>query len=211
MIDARIEIHGPPPTELQQQRDWYQDALRDALKVAAKTRLVIQKGSEASPEQQGISNSSATSPYSQGPSASGGQGAGYNLPLMAAPQDMASGFQMTATHEPQVSSMNSHHPELALASSNFLSNNQQQSGLMATFSRNLAGETSAPSGMITGEMTDLETWDFHQNMADETGQLFDPQDNFGFPDYEVPFEASGSDMLEQTQDQSYWPRQQGKR
>ena len=85
MINARIEIHGPPPSELQLQCGWYQDALREFLKVATKTRLVLQKKSEAPSEQYDISSSSITSPYSQGPSASGVQGARYNLPHMATP------------------------------------------------------------------------------------------------------------------------------
>lgn len=212
MIDARIEIHGPPPTELQPQRDWYQDVLRESLKVAAKTRLVLTKKSETSSEQQDISNSSITSPYSQGSSASGVQGTGYNLPLIAAPHDMTPGFQMTATHGSQVSSMSSHFSGLALPPSNFLRNDQQRTSLMTALSSDLAGETSAPSGMMTGGMTDLDTWDFQQNMTDATGQPFGPQGNFGFTeDYDVPFEASGSDMLGQTQYPSYWPRQQGKR
>lgn len=204
MIDARIEIHGPPPTELQPQRDWYQDVLRESLKVAAKTRLVLQKKSGTSPEQKDTSNSSITTPYSQGPIASGVQGTGYNLPHMAAPHDMTQGFQMSATHESQVSNMSSHLPGLVLQPSNFLRNDQQQTSIMTTLSCSLAGGTSAPSDMMTGEMTDLDTWDFQPDMTDTTGQPFGPQGNFGFQeDYDVPFETSGSEMLGHTQYQSY--------
>jgi hypothetical protein len=203
MIDAKIEAHGPPPTELRPQRDWYQDVLRDSLKVAAKTRLVLPMKSEKPSEQQGISNSSIASRYSQWSSASGVQGPGYNPLLMAAPHDMTPGFQMTATHESQVSSMSINHPGLSLAPSNFLSNDQQQTNLMRTLSSSLAGETSAPSGMITGELTDIG-WNYQQEMPDGTGQLYVPQDNFEFPeDYVDQFQASGSDMLGHTQDQSY--------
>jgi len=210
MINSRIQVHGPPPTELQLQRDWYQDVLRESLKVAAKTKLVLPKKSENTSEQRDISNSSITSPYPQGPSASPVQGTGYNLPLIAAPHGMTPGFQMTAAHESQVSSMSSHHPGLTISPSNFLRNNQQQTSLITALSSNLANEASAPSGMMTGE--DLNTWDFEQNMTDATDQLFDPQGNFGFTeDYNVPFGASGPDMLGHTHNQSYWARQQEKR
>jgi hypothetical protein len=40
LVDATIRAHGPPPSEVQQQKDWYQAILRDALKVAARTTLV---------------------------------------------------------------------------------------------------------------------------------------------------------------------------
>jgi hypothetical protein len=212
LIDVRIKVHGPPPTDLQTQRDWYQDVLRDSLKVAAKTRLVLPKKSEKSSEQQDISNSSIISHYSQRPSASGAQGPGYNPAHMAEPHDMTPGFQMTATQESQVSSMSSHHPGLTLPASNFLRNDQQHTSLMTALPGDLVVEASAPSDMMAGEITDLDQWDFQQDMTDATGQLFDPQGNFGFTeDYDVPFEASGPDMLGHTQDQSYWLRQQGKR
>lgn len=37
VIDARIVKHGPPPTDTQAQRGWYQDGLRHRLDLAAKT------------------------------------------------------------------------------------------------------------------------------------------------------------------------------
>ncbi len=211
MIDARIEIHGPPPTELQPQRDWYQDVLRESLKVAAKTRLVPQAKMEESSEQQDISNSSIESSYPQEPSASGVEGTGYNLPLITGTHDMTPGFQMIAPHGSQVASMSSHVPGLALPPSNFLRNDQQQTSLMTGISSELAGETSVASGMMTEQMPDLDTWDFPPNMTDARGQPFSPQGNFEFPeDYDVPFETSGSDLLGHSQFQ-FWPRQQGKR
>jgi hypothetical protein len=213
MIDARIKVHGPPPTELQTQRDWYQDVLRESLKVAAKTVLVLQK--ETSPSQQDINNSSIASSYARGPNATDFQGTGYDLPLMATSDEITPGFQMTATHESQVSSISSHHTGLALSTSSFLRNDQEQNNLMTALSRNLAGEASAPSSMMSGEMTDLDAWqiNFQQDMAeDATGQLFGPQGSFGFTeDYDVAFQPPGPAMLGNSQDQSFWPRQQGKR
>lgn len=113
--------------------------------------------------------------------------------------------------------MSGHHLGLALAPSNYLQDDQQQTNLMTAPSSNLAGEASPPSNMMTGEMTDLDQWqiNFQQHMTmpeDATGQLFNAQDNFTFTEeYDVPFEGSGSVMLGNTQDQSFWPRQQGKR
>jgi hypothetical protein len=48
LIDARIQTHGPPPAEGQEQRKWYQDVLRESLKVAAKTRLIVPANTEKS-------------------------------------------------------------------------------------------------------------------------------------------------------------------
>ena len=37
MMDTVIKVHGPPPVDIQLQRHWYRDALRESHKVAAQT------------------------------------------------------------------------------------------------------------------------------------------------------------------------------
>jgi len=37
IVESRIEAHGPPPSDQDLQREWYRDALRDALRISAKT------------------------------------------------------------------------------------------------------------------------------------------------------------------------------
>lgn len=71
VVESRIKVHGLPPSDTQEQRAWYRDALRDTLKLAAKTKLV-----------PGI-----VSLASHGPSTSSIQGTGENLPITAAPQE----------------------------------------------------------------------------------------------------------------------------
>jgi hypothetical protein len=61
VIDARIQAHGEPPSGGQQQRDWYQDALRDSLKLAAKTRL----GSNRADQSSSQNATPMSSTYSQ--------------------------------------------------------------------------------------------------------------------------------------------------
>ena len=61
MVDARMDVHGPPPQDIQAQRDWYQDALRETLKLAAKTRLVMPTKSE---QQRHTETSDTISPAS---------------------------------------------------------------------------------------------------------------------------------------------------
>lgn len=70
MIDARIQIHGEPPSDLPEQRAWYQDTLRESLKLAAKTKLVLQKNGGPSSEQQ---QTPSNTPYLQQPTNNGGQ------------------------------------------------------------------------------------------------------------------------------------------
>jgi len=216
LIDARIRVHGPPPAELQTQRDWYRDVLRESLQVATKTRLAPQKKPEPSSEQQNPTQSSKTSYYPQGPSTSRVQGSGYNTEIIEVPYSMNAGFQMTANHEPQVSRMNNHHLALALEPSNFLQNVPQQSNQMTAPSSNLVGEASPPSNMMPGEMADIDNWQisFEQDMTmseDATGELFNEQHNFTFTeDYNVQFQGSGSEMLANTQGPSFWHKQQGK-
>jgi hypothetical protein len=37
LIEAKINVHGPPPPQLEPQRAWYQETLRDSLRVASRT------------------------------------------------------------------------------------------------------------------------------------------------------------------------------
>ena len=192
MIDARIKIHGPPPRDLQLQRNWYQDVLRESLKVAAKTRLVLHKKSET-PDQQDTSNASLMPSYSHESCASGVQGMGYNLPVTTAPHDMTPGYHMTASHESQLPNMSSL-SRLVFSPSTFLPNDQQQA--IATLSNGLSDGTSGPSSMMTGEVADLDSWIFQQIMSDGNHQTFDLQRNVEFTSANnVEFEPSGSDML----------------
>lgn len=207
MIDARIEIHGLPPTDIQAQRDWYQDALRESLKLAAKTRLVLPKKAEPSSEQRDTGNPTQL----HGTSASRVQGTGYSMPIMTAPHNMTPGYQMTATHEPQVPSMSGHLSGLDLPPSTFAPNFQQQAGIMTTLSTGLPVETSASNSMMTGGIGDIDWSTFQQNMPNGTVQPFDSQSNFEFEEgYNVDFEPPGPDMLGHPQYPTYWQGQQGK-
>ena len=71
VVESRIKAHGLPPSGTQEQRAWYRDALRDTLKLAAKTKLVPRIVSLAS----------------HGPCTSSIQGTVENLPITAAPQE----------------------------------------------------------------------------------------------------------------------------
>jgi hypothetical protein len=70
MIDSRVQVHGMPPSDFDSQREWYREALRDSLRVAARTKKVSNiKGK--SPQRQ--NNMLAPSGGSRtGPSTVGG-------------------------------------------------------------------------------------------------------------------------------------------
>ena len=79
MINARVEAHGLPPADFDLQREWYREALRDSLRVAAKTKKVSHfKRSAASRRNNILAPSSASGP---GPSIIDGMG--YNDPMAA--------------------------------------------------------------------------------------------------------------------------------
>jgi hypothetical protein len=81
MVDARIQAHGDPPSDLDLQREWYREALRDSLRVAAQSRKVSHVKGKASSRQ---TNTLAPSPGS-GPSTSGAGGPSYNVPIPTTP------------------------------------------------------------------------------------------------------------------------------
>ncbi|KAH8790699.1 hypothetical protein BGZ57DRAFT_876173 [Hyaloscypha finlandica] len=71
IIDARVEAHGFPSADFDLQREWYREALRDSLRVAAKTKQVSHSKSAASRQNNTVAPSPASGP---GPSIIGGTG-----------------------------------------------------------------------------------------------------------------------------------------
>jgi len=82
MINARVEAHGLPPEDFDLQRQWYREALRDSLQVAAKTKKVSNiKGPAASRRNNTVPPLPASGP---GRSIIGGTG--YNDSMAATVQ-----------------------------------------------------------------------------------------------------------------------------
>jgi hypothetical protein len=82
MIHARVEAHGLPPADFDLQREWYREALRDSLRVAAETKKVSHfKRSAASRQNNTLAPSSMSGP---GPSIIDGMG--YNDSMAATVQ-----------------------------------------------------------------------------------------------------------------------------
>jgi hypothetical protein len=81
MIDARVRAHGLPPPNFDLQREWYMEALRDSLRVAAETKKVSHiKGKMPSRRD----NTLALSSGSAGPSTASGMP--FNVSLAASSQ-----------------------------------------------------------------------------------------------------------------------------
>jgi hypothetical protein len=49
IVESRIEAHGLPPSDPNQQREWYRDALRDALRISAETRHIVTYNQPSAP------------------------------------------------------------------------------------------------------------------------------------------------------------------
>ena len=64
IVDCRIQAHGPPPSEPELQREWYRDALRDTLRIAARTTRNVtftQVGSSSAPMNTLLSTQGSSS------------------------------------------------------------------------------------------------------------------------------------------------------
>ena len=202
MIDARIEVHGEPPKDIQAQRGWYQDALRDTLRLAAKTRLVLADESEPSSESTGMTHASYAQGYKRQRSASDGHRTEYAMPSMA------------TNGEEQLSTISSQYrPNMVLPNPNYLPDNQPVNTVSGL--SNVMQSVPSDSGLVTGEMAGYNWNDPYQhNMAAETGQQFPQQFNLEFgEDYNMNFGPSGSDILgnhpQYPSPSSDWTGQQG--
>lgn len=102
MIDARIEAHGPPPHQLEQQRAWYREALQSTIQVAAKT--IIKPGAELRPNDM--------SPQ-------------LSEPRPTPPQELEYGLESTLSPVPPILPVDSNPLGMAPASSDFIPDSQQ--------------------------------------------------------------------------------------
>jgi hypothetical protein len=73
MIDTRVQAHGKPPAAFDLQRAWYREALRDSLRVAAKTKTKKDSHNMKGDAPPRRNNTLAPSP-GPGPSMVGGMG-----------------------------------------------------------------------------------------------------------------------------------------
>lgn len=61
IIDARVQVHGrPSPDDFDLQREWFREALRDSLELAAKTRQVSHLGEKTPPRRNNTLGPSIT-------------------------------------------------------------------------------------------------------------------------------------------------------
>ncbi len=209
MVGARIEAHGPPPSELQEQRDWYQDALRDALKLAAKTNLVLPPNGLGQSSEQ--STTPMSSSYSHLASATGAQPTGYNTSNIASATPMIRPHdEVTQNHSFQLPSINAHVPEMHLPPI-FSPEDPQSVAIMTTLSHGPSDTNSGPSSVMTqGDLSDIGSWGFQDDVQAGMGQTYGRQYNFDLQQGYGGFDPSGPDMLEPPQYPPNWTMQQGR-
>ena len=181
MIESRIKAHGPPPSDIQLQRDWYRGVLRESLQLAAQTIFVPRKKTVASLSQ-----------VTKVPVAEGGsvvQNTGYDMSMMPA----SHGSQMD--YLPHESSGMPLQPEA------FLTNNQQQTGVMAGLLNGMSGGAPPMAGSMG-----IDSWIYTEgNMSNGVAQPLDPQYSYGYsPELRLDFQPSGSDLLPNPQYTSDW-------
>jgi hypothetical protein len=103
MIDARVQAHGMPPSNFDLQREWYKEALRDSLRVAARSKKVSHIKRKASPAP---SNTLGPSP---------GPGSGPTTVNELG----YSGSVVTTPQMPQTPAMNSNAPSMSILPHNY--------------------------------------------------------------------------------------------
>jgi len=200
VVNARIEGYGPPPAELQEQRAWYQDALRDSLKLAAKT-LLIPAASPGQPSER--SSSTTTSPYTYETSTGGPQTTPYSMPNMDASYSITQQHEMTPAHSSQLTGMD---PHLSWPS-NYIPNDQQSIDMMGPLSTVASDTTSRPSPMISQGIPNIE-WDGHHSGME---QNFESTFDFPMPTPYDGYPPAGSNIPEQHQYPSNWSMEQRRR
>ena len=183
LVDAKIQIHGAPPTDLEQQRTWYRDVLRDSLKLAAKTTLVLQNKGGPSSEQQNTSGNPSNIPYLQELPRTGIQS--YNTVGVATP-----------TRDPQIPSMGHPLGGMDAITPTFLSQ---------------SSATSAPSSVMTGDMTEPGWGEFPQLLVEEMVHSYEPRySNYDLSqNYGSGFDQTEPDIMDSQY--QHWPMQQGRR
>ena len=181
MIDSRIRAHGPPPSDIQLQRDWYRGVLRESLQVAAQTIFVPRKKSVAS-----------SSEVTKVPTSEGGgvvQNTGYDMPMIP------------ASHGTQMDYLPHGASGMPLQSEAFLTNNQQQTGMMAGLSNGMSGG-APPMANNMG----IDSWIYTQgSMSNGVATPLSTQYPYGYPsELQLDFQPSDSDLLSGPQYTSDW-------
>jgi hypothetical protein len=211
MIDVRVQVYGPPPTEQSAQQEWYQDVLRDTLKVAAGTKLVLPSTSPQSLEQQDINNAVMASSYSQTTMtrAKSTPGAGYNVATIATPHQLP---EAAESAPPQHISPSPVHEALHMSRhvpSNFIRDDQNQFGMMTVLPNSPADVTSTPNRILATQMG--QQWGGYSQQAQDDMRhtvAYEQQYN-DFDDlqgYHVDdFDPQGSEMLGHPQQYPWMP------
>ena len=173
MINARVKVHGRPPSDFDLQREWYQEALRDSLRVAAETKTVSQIKGKAPPRQNNtLAPSSGPGP---GPSTVGVMG--YNVPMAA------------TTQMPHTPIMNNNLPGMSAMAPPYHSGSQQHT------MQHPWQMTTNVSGPMPNSTTpiDFQYFESPGPITDNRGQSFLPpnyfigqghQDNYDFSDWQ---------------------------
>jgi len=161
MIDTRVQVHGMPPSDFDLQREWYREALRDSLRVAAKT-----KTKKASHNMKGDAppRRNHTLAPSPGPGPSTVGALGYNVSTATTPQ------------MPHAPVMNSNVSNMALMPPSFPSNTPQF-GLQHQWGMNANMPDTSHSMAIPAEMN-YQFYESPNPMTDGNRQSF--PDNFNF-------------------------------
>lgn len=181
MIDSRIKAHGPPPSDIQLQRDWYRGVLRESLQVAAQTIFVPRKKTVASSSQ-----------VTKVPVAEGGsvvQNTRYDTSIMP------------ASHGSQMDYLPHGSSGMSLQSEAFLTNDQPQTGMIPGLSNGMSGGTPSMAGSMG-----IDSWIYPQgSMSGGVAQPLDTQYSYGYsPELHLDFQSSDPNLLPDHQFTSDW-------
>jgi hypothetical protein len=172
MIDARVKVHGMPPSDFDLQREWYREALRDSLRVAAETKKVSHIKEKAPLRQN---NTLAPLP-GPGPGPSTVDAMGYDV-------------SMAATNQmPHTPIMNNNIPGMSVLPSTYHSATPQH-----TLPHQWEMATNVPDPMTLNPAMNYQFFESPGAMTDNNRQPFPPafnfidqsnQNDFDFPDWQ---------------------------
>jgi hypothetical protein len=207
LINSKISVRGPPPEDVQKQVGWYQDVLRDSLRVAKRTKwtkFTVQ--GEAGPSSEHVhdasSNDSVDLPFSYAPMAreSSTSGPVYDQQIIETPHqlnshDISTYQQMNTGLDSQATATmirhHSHHSHLTLPRS-YLPHDQQ-TGLVTM---SPAAMTPHPASVLDPQLQ-TSTWHHQSNVGSGMDQTYDSSYDYELqPEFNLGFQQTTSDMLD---------------
>lgn len=180
IVECKIKEHGPPPSDIDAQKGWYRDNLRETLRIASRTRLVVSK-----PQTTTDTTMVATTPREPAPVV-------IMEDLYNATEPGMMQHDTSVVHQSQLPMMNRPISAMSLPPQPFFQSGQhQQSDMLRTLSN--VTPSSVSSGMV---------WDSPQTFVYDSPQAFNTvssqQGYNNHPGYNAPIAFTDQNFTNNT-------------